>query len=117
MYTDEPVAKKDVAPGQNFSRFNLLTKITVFPSLGYPTADNSQDSYTRTDAHFIQRFTGRGSSFDDVEKESCPAMQRRLPSTLLIGTGPQVLPLHDCSVDRIQPGAPGPLITRLSLLK
>jgi len=44
MYTDEPVPKKDVAPGQNFSRFNLLTKITAFPLLGYPTADNSQGS-------------------------------------------------------------------------
>jgi hypothetical protein len=30
MYTDEPVYKKDVARAQNFSRFNLLTKITVF---------------------------------------------------------------------------------------
>jgi hypothetical protein len=47
-YTDEPVPKKDVAPGQNFSRFNLLTKITVFPFLGYPTLDNSQGSQTRT---------------------------------------------------------------------
>jgi hypothetical protein len=45
MYTDEPVLKKDVAPGQNISRFNLLTKITAFPLLGYPTADNSQDTW------------------------------------------------------------------------
>jgi hypothetical protein len=44
MYTDEPVPKKDVASGQNFSRFNLLTKITAFPLLGYPTAHNSQGS-------------------------------------------------------------------------
>jgi hypothetical protein len=44
MYTDEPVPEKDVAPGQNFSRFNLLTKITGFPFLGYLTVDDSQDS-------------------------------------------------------------------------
>jgi hypothetical protein len=35
------VVKKDVAPGQNFSRFNPLTKITVFwlirnPMIGAP---------------------------------------------------------------------------------
>jgi hypothetical protein len=35
------VVKKDVAPGQNFSRFNPLTKITVFrlirnPMIGDP---------------------------------------------------------------------------------
>jgi hypothetical protein len=61
MYTDEPVPEKDVAPGQNFSRFNLLTKITAFPLLGYPTLDVCQDSRRRCpspkDAHFLQRFT------------------------------------------------------------
>ncbi len=36
MYTDEPMHKKDVALGQNFSRFSLLTKITVFGLLRYP---------------------------------------------------------------------------------
>jgi hypothetical protein len=35
MYTDEPVLKKDVALGNNFSRFSLLTKITVFVVLRY----------------------------------------------------------------------------------
>jgi hypothetical protein len=45
MYTDEPVPKKDVASGQNFSRFNPLTKITVFATLGYPTPDISRDSW------------------------------------------------------------------------
>jgi hypothetical protein len=45
MYTDEPVGKKDVAPGQNFSRFSLLTKITVFGLLRNPTADDSQGSW------------------------------------------------------------------------
>ncbi len=36
--------KKDVAFGQNFSRFNLLTKITVFGLLRYPGADYRQGS-------------------------------------------------------------------------
>jgi len=43
-YTDEPAPKKDVAPGWSFSRFNLLTKITVFAFPRYPAADVSQDS-------------------------------------------------------------------------
>jgi hypothetical protein len=45
MYRDEPMAKKDVAPGRNFLRFSLLTKIPAFASIGYPTADVSQDSF------------------------------------------------------------------------
>ena len=44
MYTDEPMHKKDVAFGQNFSRFSLLTKITVFGLLRYPFADDRKDS-------------------------------------------------------------------------
>jgi hypothetical protein len=45
MYTDEPVGKKDVAPGQNFSRFSLLTKITVFGLLRNPTSGDGQGSF------------------------------------------------------------------------
>ena len=45
MYTDEPVPKKDVALGNNFSRFSLLTKITVFVVLRYIGADDRQDSW------------------------------------------------------------------------
>jgi hypothetical protein len=44
-YTDEPLPKKDVAPGQNFSRFSLLTKITAFAILGYPTLDVCRGSW------------------------------------------------------------------------
>jgi hypothetical protein len=65
MYTDEPVPKKDVAPGQNFSRFNLLTKITVFPFLGYPTLDNSQGSWRAllaTDAFLVQKVDQGGDT-------------------------------------------------------
>ena len=60
MYTDEPVPKKDVASGQNFSRFNPLTKITVFARLGYPTPDISQGSWNTPwplPEDFLQRFT------------------------------------------------------------
>ena len=116
-YTDEPVFKKDVAPGQNFSRFNLLTKITVFPFLGYPTADNSQDSLGRHQGSCRRRFFSKVYSggaisssqkpqWTALKKESCPAMNGRLTSesSLLIGARPQVFPLHDSSVDRIQPG-------------
>jgi hypothetical protein len=123
MYTDEPVPKKDVAPGQNFSRFNLLTKITVFPSLGYPNVDNSQDSWPALgapDAHFVQRFTTGGrysvsdlpkeAAFDDPKKQKLSGEEawhlEQVHSALLIGAGPQVLPLHDRSVDRIQPRRP-----------
>jgi hypothetical protein len=45
MYTDEPAPEKDVALGQNFSRFSLLTKITVFCLLRYPAGDISEDSH------------------------------------------------------------------------
>jgi hypothetical protein len=45
MYTDEPVLEKDVALGNNFSRFSLLTKITVFAVLRYIAADDRQDSW------------------------------------------------------------------------
>src|ERR1700733_15144406 len=91
-YTDEPVPKKDVAPGQNFSRFNLLTKITVFPFLGYPTADNSKDSWVgaegAADAYFIQRFT--------VEVESVTPREGKMSGDEQQGTQ----------------GAPGPITIR-----
>jgi hypothetical protein len=70
MYTDEPVLKKDVASGQNFSRFNLLTKITVFPFLGYPTADASQDSPARDRRLFSSKvYTGNRDSHSESGKE------------------------------------------------
>jgi hypothetical protein len=31
MYTDETMYQKDAVPEENFSGFNLLTKITAFP--------------------------------------------------------------------------------------
>jgi hypothetical protein len=58
MYTDEPAVKKDVASGQNFSRFSLLTKITVFRLLRNPTSGNRQGSWlkgSRKNAHSIRK--------------------------------------------------------------
>lgn len=50
------MAKKDVAPGRNFLRFSLLTKIPAFASLGYPTLDVSQDSSFLNFSYDFQRY-------------------------------------------------------------
>src|ERR1700691_4951954 len=58
---------------------------------------------------FTQRFSQASRTCRSSRTKRYPAMKRNgyqepIHPTLLIGAGPQVLPLHDSSVDRIQSG-------------
>jgi hypothetical protein len=98
MYTDEPAPKKDVASGQNFSRFNPLTKITVFARLGYPTPDISQGSWNR--AGNRQRIFFKGLHRRKIfTQHLCP---KRLPLSR-VGAAEKVLLGGEIIPQRLKP--------------